>query len=85
MTLPARYLESYGQGDDDDYLPVIWDDLRDDIGLPGEVIRPLYFMYFDRMSKTWRCDCPRWRRTGQCFHAYRFRGEEILEVNEKYL
>lgn len=82
--MPARYLESYGHDDDDDYLPPSWeDDDYDYYGYPK--ILPGYVMYFDRMSKTWRCDCPRWRKTGQCFHAYRFRGEEILEVNEKYL
>lgn len=69
-----RYEDYWTGGEDDDY-PV----------LPETRPVIMYSLYYDRQAKCWKCDCPSWKGTGKCFHTYRFRGETVVIVNERYL
>jgi hypothetical protein len=46
---------------------------------------PDFNIYYDREQRRWICDCARYLAKGACLHSYKYRGEEIVAVNEEYL
>jgi hypothetical protein len=42
-------------------------------------------IYYDMATRRWICDCARYVRQGACLHSYKYRGEEIVPVSERYL
>jgi hypothetical protein len=72
-----------GRWEDDDYLPADWH-----YGSPGEELRKYrgsFGMWYNWKTHLWECRCDTYTAKGRCRHAYRFRRQETVEVNEDYL
>lgn len=91
--MAVRYLESYGQYDDDDPPASLyigdWEDedlLCDDELWEYEYRRSHTFsLYYDRSKRRWECSCLSFLRKGTCVHSRRLRKEEVINVDEAYL
>ena len=42
-------------------------------------------MWYDWEDHTWRCRCEAYMNSGSCKHAYRYRRQYTIQVNEEYL
>lgn len=74
-----------------------WDDVPDDLdgfpadwhyGAAGEELaryRSKHGMKYDWAAHLWTCSCNDFVHTGRCKHAYRFRNQVTVIVNEDYL
>lgn len=46
---------------------------------------PAFNVRYDLETRRWLCDCTRFIRQGACLHSYKFRGEEVVRADERYL
>lgn len=80
MAVP--YQESYG--DDRPATPGYWEGIEEDLTVwrYGDKHGNTWYDWIDHI---WKCRCPEYRSTGACKHAYRYRRQVTIEVNEEYL
>lgn len=89
------YRQSYGEDgeepfDDEGplYLPIrvltdwySYDDYLED----NPVSEPSYYLHFNPRTRVWSCTCPVFKAVDKCVHVNRFRKEETVKVNRRYL
>ena len=100
MTVPPGddYQEEYPPADTGFYSVYVPDDYDyddewgtfnpDDEDWAAERYRtqvPQFNVSYDLATRRWICDCARFLRQGACLHSYKFRGEEIVRADERYL